>query len=125
MNLRRGPGLRYPIEWVLRRRFLPVEILREFQDWRFLRLPDGTKGWVHRALLIGRHGFIVVGSTAALRRAPRTGSHAVALLQPGVIGRLLNCPAVSAWCRTAIAGHAGYLRRTAVWGLLPGEAVAG
>ena len=46
VNLRSGPGLRYPIEWVYKRRDLPVEIQREFEVWRLVADSDGVKGWV-------------------------------------------------------------------------------
>ena len=124
VNLRRGPGRRYRIDWVLRRRLLPVEILREFRDWRFVRISDGTRGWVHRALLVGRRSFVIDDSTTALRHAPRRGARVVALLKPGVIGRLVSCGPGSGWCRAAVAGHTGYLKRTAFWGTLPNEAIA-
>jgi SH3-like domain-containing protein len=123
VNLRRGPGKRYPIKWVLHRRFLPVEIMREFQAWRFVRIPDGTQGWVHRALLVSRRRFMVRTVTTALREAPRGDSRIVALLRPGVIGRLIACQAHSVWCRVKVAGHAGYLRRTSVWGTLPANPI--
>lgn len=123
VNLRRGPGRRYPIDWVLYRRFLPIEILREFQNWRFVHIPDGTEGWVHTALLAGRRSFVVNGATARLRRAPRPNADVVALLMPGVIGRLVACEPRSAWCKAETTDHVGYIRRSALWGVLPGEAI--
>ena len=48
-----GPGTRYPIEWVYKRRDLPVEIQREFEVWRLVQDPEGIKGWVHQATLTG------------------------------------------------------------------------
>src|ERR1700761_4027499 len=44
VNLRAGPGTRYPIEWVFKRRDLPMEIEREFDVWRLVRDPDGVRG---------------------------------------------------------------------------------
>lgn len=125
VNLRRGPGTRYPIDWVLLRRFLPVEILREFHDWRFVRIPDGTKGWVHEALLARRRSFAVSASTTALRRAPRDDARAVARLEAGVIGHLLSCEASSPWCRVSVEDYRGYLRREEFWGTFEGEPVSG
>ncbi len=64
VNLRTGPGLRYPIEWVYKRRDLPVEIQREFEVWRLVADQEGVKGWVHQATLVGRRTFVVVGGGA-------------------------------------------------------------
>ena len=68
VNLRAGPGTRYPIDWIYKRRELPVEILREFEVWRLVQDPEGTKGWVHQATLTGRRSFIVTAKEATLRR---------------------------------------------------------
>ena len=35
--MRVGPGETYPIEWVLTRKDMPVEIVKEFQNWRLIR----------------------------------------------------------------------------------------
>jgi hypothetical protein len=42
INLRTGPGVRYPVEWVYVRKRLPVEVIAEFDTWRRIRDPDGT-----------------------------------------------------------------------------------
>jgi SH3-like domain-containing protein len=117
-NLRVGPGLRYPIAWVFHRRHLPVEILREFGNWRLIRTSDGTKGWTHMALLSGRRSFIVTSRGCVLRRAPGARARPEARLQRGVVGQLEGCPANAGWCRAAVAGYRGYVRRQDIWGSL-------
>ena len=37
VNLRTGPGTRYPIDWVYMREGLPVEITAEFDIWRRIK----------------------------------------------------------------------------------------
>jgi SH3-like domain-containing protein len=123
--LRAGPGSRYPIDWVYKRRDLPVEILREFDVWRLVEDPDGIKGWMHQATLSGRRSFIITGSDATLRRDPQDSSATVAILKVGVIGRLRSCPAGSNWCQVQVGDYRGYLQRSQIWGTLPDEAVAG
>jgi SH3-like domain-containing protein len=123
VNLRAGPGTRYPIEWVYKRRELPVEILREFEVWRLVQASDGIKGWVHQATLTGRRGFIVTGSDATLRRDAQDTAAPVAILKAGVIGHVRTCPANSDWCQVQAGEYRGYLKRTQFWGALPGEVV--
>ncbi len=124
VNLRAGPGTRYPIDWIYKRRDLPVEIEREFEVWRLVRDPDGTKGWVHQATLTGRRSFIVTGGDATLRRDAQDTASAVAILKPGVIGHIRSCAAASDWCQVQAGDYRGYLRRSQFWGALPGEVVA-
>lgn len=124
VNLRAGPGTRYPIDWVYKRRDLPVEILREFEVWRLVQDADGVKGWVHQATLTGRRSFIVTGGEATLRRDPQDSATAVAVLKPGVVGHLRSCQAGSDWCQMQVGDYRGYLKRSQFWGTLPGETVA-
>lgn len=115
-NLRRGPGRRYPIAWVYRRRGLPVLILREFGHWRLLRLPDGTRGWMHRGLLTRERRFVVVAKGTLLRVTPHDAAHPVARLRPGVTGKLNRCDPGAVWCAVTSHGYDGYVRRTQIWG---------
>jgi SH3-like domain-containing protein len=122
VNLRAGPGTRYPIEWVYKRRELPVEIQREFEVWRLVQDPDGTKGWVHSATLTGRRSFIVTATDATLRRDAQDGAAPVAVLKPGVVGHIRACQANADWCQVQVGDYRGYLRRSQFWGTLAGEA---
>lgn len=121
VNLRTGPGRRYPIEWILTRKDLPVEVVAEFEHWRRIRDYEGTEGWVHERMLEGRRDVVVTGGVRPLRRQPETNSDLVARAEPGVIGRLLECHGV--WCRIDAGTASGWLRRDEIWGVLPDEAV--
>lgn len=123
VNMRAGPGARYRIDWVYRRRDLPVEIEREFDVWRWVGDADGVHGWVHQATLMGRRSFVVQKSDATLRSDPNDAGAAVAILKPGVIGRIRSCEAGSDWCNVSTGSYRGYLRRSQFWGLLPGEVI--
>jgi len=123
VNLRVGPGTRYPIGWVYKRRDLPVEIEREYEVWRLVSDQEGNRGWVHQATLSGRRTFVVRDVTRTLRRSPEAGAPAVAILKPGVVGRIVSCAANAAWCEVQVSEYRGYLKREEFWGVFPGEAV--
>ena len=123
VNLRSGPGLRYPIDWVYKRRDLPVEIQREFEVWRLISDQEGVKGWVHQATLVGRRTFVVTGAEQTIRADAQDTAAAVARLKPGVIGRLRACEPNAAWCQVQVGDYRGWLRRDQLWGSYPGEAI--
>ena len=52
-NVRRGPSLTHRIDWVFKRRGMPLQITAEYGNWRKVQDRDGAGGWVHYALLSG------------------------------------------------------------------------
>lgn len=61
VNMRAGPGRRFPILWVYHRRGMPVRIEREFDVWRLVEDSTGQKGWIQQATLAGGRDFLVPG----------------------------------------------------------------
>ena len=123
VNMRVGPGFHYPIEWVYRRRGLPIEVEREFDVWRLVRAPDGGRGWVHESTVSGVRTFIVIGGEQDMRRQPEKKAAVMAVLDVGVIGVIRRCKADDDWCQVQVEGRSGYLRREDFWGTFAGEAV--
>lgn len=119
VNLRTGPGVRYPVAWVFVRKGLPVMVTLEFENWRKVRDLDGAEGWVHHSLLSGRRYAVVTGTVRSLRREPRPEAAAVLRAEPGVIGRLRACS--NGWCQLEIAEIEGWLPREQIFGVLPDE----
>jgi len=124
VNMRAGPGEQYPVLWQYQRRDLPVKIEREFDKWRLVEDMDGIKGWMHEATLTGHREFVVTGTADVnLRAQANEASDAVAILKPGVIGRLRACDAASGWCQVQVQSYQGFVRRSDVWGVLEGEVI--
>ena len=126
VNLRSGPGTRYPIEWVYKRRDLPVKIEREFEIWRLVQDQEGVKGWVNQATLAPRRTAAVLaaaGTERTLRRDAQDTAGPVARLQPGVIVRLRSCEAKSDWCQAQVGDYRGWIKRTELWGVSPDEVI--
>ncbi|MBV9812303.1 MAG: hypothetical protein JO326_06095 [Acetobacteraceae bacterium] len=123
VNMRVGPGTRYPIAWVYKRRDLPVQIEREFDVWRLVEDQDGVKGWVQQATLVGRRSLVVTGGDRTLRDNPQDTAGPVAVLKPGVIGHIRSCAAGSPWCEVQVGDYRGWLKRGDFWGTTGDEAV--
>lgn len=119
VNLRAGPGVRYPVRWVYVRKHLPLMVTGEFEYWRRVRDPDGTEGWIHKSLLRGERTAMVLGGLAELRAEPKADAPVAARAEPGVIADLTAC--VGAWCRLESEGAAGWVPRGAIYGALPEE----
>ena len=119
VNMRTGPGTRYPIEWVYKRKGLPVEIIGEFEIWRRVRDSEGSEGWVHKSELTGRRMGVVSGTARNLLLTGDNGAAVVAHLENGAMGQILSCS--PEWCRLKFDDVKGYLRKTEFWGADPDE----
>lgn len=119
VNLRTGPGVRYPIEWVYNRAGLPLEVINEFETWRQVRDWEGSVGWVHQSMLSGDRKVMVRDKQRLLRTDPDPAAAGVALVAPQVIADLRQC--ANAWCQIEVQDKSGWLRRIDLYGLYPDE----
>lgn len=124
INVRRGPGNDYPIEWVFEKKGLPVEVTAESDRWRRIRDREGDVGWVWHSMLDGRRTAIVQdvsgsGTPVALRAEARADAAVVAYAEPGVVAQLAACRAL--WCELKAGGYEGWVERNALWGIYSDE----
>ena len=113
VNGRAGPSLDYPIAWSYSRLGLPVVIVRESQEWRKIRDPQGDEVWVHRRMLAAERTAITT-TTGAIKRTADSRSAAVARFGAGAVMQLESCE--GAWCRVEADGRKGFVLRTQLWG---------
>ena len=125
VNLRTGPGERYPIMWVYQEKNFPVQVLDSFEIWREIREKDGTVGWVHQNML-KKTRHVIVEKEGNLLKKNDSDSPVLAVVQPGVIARLEECPKGN-YCHINVADetHAkkGWFPRSSLWGIDEGEII--
>lgn len=117
VNVRTGPGIRFPVKWVFKREGMPLRVVAEYDAWRKIRDWEGAEGWVHRAMLSARPTVLVIRPEVTIRRAPDAGAPAVARLAAGMVARLDGCE--GGWCRLEVRGYDGWVPRDGLWGLDP------
>lgn len=118
-NARRGPSLNDRIDWVYMRKDMPLEITAEYGNWRRVRDVDGTGGWIHYSLLSGVRTVIVLKDYTPLRSRPDVGASPNAYAEQGVVAFLGEC--LKNWCRIRVRGQGGWVLKTEIWGVFPGE----
>jgi SH3-like domain-containing protein len=118
-NARRGPGLTHRIDWVFTREGMPLKVTAEYEHWRRVEDVDGAGGWIHYTLLSGVRSVLVTQDMAQAFSTPDEKSEVVYQSELGVIGKLLIC--VPDWCRVAVEGEKGWIRKSALWGVDPAE----
>jgi SH3-like domain-containing protein len=120
-NARRGPGRTHRIDWVFTRPGMPLRVTAEFENWRRVEDAEGMGGWVHYALLSGTRAVLVAEDMTPFRSLPDAEAPVVLMAEQGVIARILHCD--PDWCRLIADGQRGWVPKSALWGVDPGEIV--
>ena len=118
-NVRRGPSLSHRIDWMFKRRDMPLQVIAEYGHWRRVIDRDGQGGWVHYRMLSGARTVVIEGEKAALRARPEQDALENAMLEPGVVARLEEC--TPDWCELTAGGYRGWVLKSALWGVADAE----
>ena len=124
INVRSGPGSRYPIEWVYKQKGAPVEIISEFELWRKIRDWEGTETWVHKAMLSGRR-FVRVTTPGEnnIYAKPEEGAKIIAKVEDGVVGEIDKCPNTDGMCLIKFDSVKGWMPRKDLFGIYDKEVI--
>ena len=115
VNMRVGPSQEYKIDWVYKRKGLPVKVVRLREGWRLIQDPDGVQGWVAQSQLTPDRSALVIGEGLAnLRDDPTAHSALRWRAEPGVVGQLNECR--QNWCELNIGGRTGWIESARLWG---------
>jgi SH3-like domain-containing protein len=119
INVRAGPGMRYPIKWIFQRKNLPVKIIAESGTWRKIKDHEGIEGWVHQRMLSGRRWAIILGETTLIRKDKKNTAPGVARFEAGVIASLGKC--AKEWCFIEASSYSGWVHSNKIWGVSSNE----
>jgi len=115
VNMRVGPSAEYKIDWVYKRKGLPVKVVRLREGWRLVQDPDGTQGWIAQSQLTPERGALITGEGLVdLREGPSETSALRWRAEPGVVGTLGECR--TDWCKVDIGGRSGWIAVSRLWG---------
>ncbi|MEE2773791.1 MAG: SH3 domain-containing protein [Pseudomonadota bacterium] len=115
INVRIGPGREYSINWVYRRKGLPLKVTAEYGNWRKVEDFEGEGGWVHSRLISGNRFIIFLSEASNLKRKANVKSPNLAVIERGVVAKLLN--ESPNWCKVSVDGYKGWVQKNRVWGL--------
>ena len=116
VNARIGPGRQYPIIWVYKRKFLPLKLLDQYDNWRQIQDINGEVSWIHVSNLSRSRSIIITdpnGKTLYVK--PNIGSAKIAILKNNVQCMLKKHTAN--WCKLDCDGIVGWTRSVNLWGV--------
>ena len=114
-NMRRGPSFDHKIDWVYKRKNLPIKIIGEFKHWRKVEDFEGHTGWMFKSLFSGKRYIIVIREETLLRNKNKAEGLGKAILKKNVIAKVKKCDLL--WCLVGIKKLNGWVLKSDIWGV--------
>lgn len=115
VRMRVGPSEEYKIDWLYKRKGLPLKVVRLREAWRLVQDHEGEQGWIASSQLTLDRGALVVGEGLAdIRALPDATSSLQWRAEPGVVGELIGCR--ETWCEINVDGRKGWVPADRLWG---------
>jgi len=116
VNLRQGPSFDYPIKIFYKKKFLPVLIQDQSDNFRKIRDHENNTGWVHISQLSKKKAAIVIDDNSILFNDSTIYSNPVAVLKKGRLVKINKCK--DNWCKIKTDEFKGWVKKENLWGLL-------
>ena len=113
VNVRYGPGFDYPIKYIYKRKFLPVEVIDKKENFR--RIIDFKKnsGWIHISQLKKGNSLIVIEDKILFSKSSKF-SRPIVKLEKGRLLIVKKCK--NNWCKIKTDKYKGWIDNNNVWG---------
>ena len=114
VNLRQGPSFEYPIKFVYKKKYLPVEILDKSETWRKIKDFENNSGWIHASQLSKKKSAICKKNNSVLYKKPTIFSKPIAKLEIGRLVLIKKCK--EKWCKITTGDFSGWIKKNYLWG---------
>ena len=114
VNLRQGPSFEYPIKFIYKKKYLPIEVLDESETWRKIRDFENNSGWIHTSQLSKKKTAICIKNNSVIYKKPTIFSKPIAKLEIGRLVLIKRCKVK--WCKIASGGFNGWIYKNSLWG---------
>ena len=116
VNLRQGPSREYPVKIFYKKKFLPVLIQDQSDNYRKIRDHENNTGWIHVSQLSKKKAAIVIDDELIMFKNPTIYSKPLAILKKGRLTKIIKCKNI--WCKAKTDDYKGWVKKESLWGLL-------
>ena len=102
-----------PLEWIYQKKYLPILIIRERDNWREIRDIDGDISWMHVSMISNKRTFINREDQNLLKY--KNNNIVNVIVKKGVVGKIINCDEI--FCKVKIKNYKGWVEKKYLWGI--------
>ena len=115
VNLRQGPSREYPVKILYEKKFLPVLIQDQSDNFRKIRDHENNTGWIHVSQLSKKKAAIVIDDEAYIFSSNTIYSKPLAISKRGKLLLIKKCK--KNWCKITNKNFKGWIKKESLWGL--------
>ena len=112
--VRYGPGKDYPIKYIYKKKFLPVKVIDEKENFRRIIDHKKNSGWIHRIMLTKLNSLIVLEEKIVFKKNSKF-SEPIVKLEKGRLVTIKKCELN--WCQIESGNYSGWIETKNVWGI--------
>ena len=114
VNVRVGPSKKYPIKYIYKKKYLPLEILDKSETWRKIKDFENNSGWIHISQLSKKKSALNIKNNSVIYKKPTIYSKPIAKLEIGRLMLIKKCEVK--WCKITSGGYGGWIFKNSLWG---------
>ena len=116
VNLRQGPSREYPVKIFYKKKFLPVLVQDQSDNFRKIRDHENNTGWIHISQLSKKKAAIVIDDDLIMFKNPTIYSKPIVILKKGKLSKIIKCKVE--WCKVEVDNYKGWVKKESLRGLL-------
>ena len=114
VNVRVGPSIKYPIKFIYKKKYLPLEVIDKSETWRKIKDFKNNSGWIHVSQLSRKKSAINIKNNSILYKKSTIFSKPIAKLEVGRLLLIKKCNLK--WCKVVTGNYKGWIAKNSLWG---------
>ena len=112
--VRYGPGKNYPVKYIYRKKFLPIKVIDQKDNFRRIIDHKKNSGWIHISQLKKAKSLIVLENKIVFKKNSKF-SKPIIKLEKGRLVLIKKC--IDNWCNIKAGKYKGWIQTENVWGI--------
>jgi len=114
VNVRFGPSRDYPVKFIYKKEFLPVNVIDKKENFRKIIDHKKNSGWIHISQLKKSNSFIILSDKILFKKST-INSKPLVNLQSGKLLLVKKCK--KKWCKVSTDKYTGWIETNDVFGI--------
>ena len=114
VNLRIGPSFEHPIKLIYKKKYLPVIMVDQSENWRKINDFENNSGRIHISPLSKKKSAINIKKNSIIFKKPTIFSKPVAKVETGRLILIKKCKIK--WCKITSGKYNGWIEKNYLWG---------